>query len=66
MGLLGLRPWKPRTVGFLGIVASAMNCYMLFPAISYPAKPIKSTMAALKSFETGEEAAAAKPELKTA
>lgn len=31
MGLLELRPWKPRTVGALGIVASAMNCYLLWP-----------------------------------
>ena len=28
MGLLQLRPWKPRAVGALGIVASAINCYM--------------------------------------
>lgn len=33
MGLLQLRPWKPRTVGALGVIASAMNCYMLFPAM---------------------------------
>lgn len=33
MGLLQLRPFKPRTVGLLGVIASAMNCYMLFPAI---------------------------------
>ena len=26
MGLLELRPWKPRTVGLLGIIASIMNC----------------------------------------
>mmetsp|Transcript_19244 Transcript_19244/g.58089 ORF Transcript_19244/g.58089 Transcript_19244/m.58089 type:complete len:262 (-) Transcript_19244:773-1558(-) len=31
LGLLGLRPWKPRTVGALGVIASAINCYMLFP-----------------------------------
>jgi hypothetical protein len=36
MGLLELRPWKPRTVGMLGIVASAMNCYILYPSISRP------------------------------
>lgn len=36
-GLLQLLPLKPRTVGFLGVVASAMNCYMLLP--SYP-KPV--------------------------
>ncbi|CAL5227522.1 g10509 [Coccomyxa viridis] len=32
-GLLGLTSWKPRFVGFLGVVASAINCYMLFPAL---------------------------------
>ena len=36
VGLLQLRPWKPRTVGVIGIVASAINCYMLLPAL--PAK----------------------------
>ncbi len=38
VGLLQLRPWKPRFVGFLGTVASAINCYMLFPALPAPAK----------------------------
>ncbi|KAL6782568.1 hypothetical protein ACKKBG_A07305 [Auxenochlorella protothecoides x Auxenochlorella symbiontica] len=38
VGLLELRPWKPRTVGMLGIIASALNCYMLFPALPAPAK----------------------------
>lgn len=33
-GLLQLAPLKPRTVGLLGVVASAMNCYFLLP--SYP------------------------------
>lgn len=28
VGLLQLRPLKPRTVGFLGVIASAVNCYM--------------------------------------
>jgi hypothetical protein len=32
-GLLQLLPWKPRTVGALGVVASAMNCYLLLPAM---------------------------------
>ena len=32
-GLLNLFGWKPRTVGFLGIVASAINCYTLFPPV---------------------------------
>ncbi|KAG2500202.1 hypothetical protein HYH03_001782 [Edaphochlamys debaryana] len=36
-GLLQLLPLKPRTVGLLGVVASAMNCYLLLPA--YP-KPV--------------------------
>ena len=26
VGLLQLRPWKPRFVGFLGTVASLINC----------------------------------------
>ena len=37
VGLLQLRPWKPRFVGFLGTLASAINCYMLFPALPAPA-----------------------------
>ncbi len=32
VGLLELRAWKPRTVGALGVAASALNCYMLWPA----------------------------------
>jgi hypothetical protein len=36
MGLLELRPWKPRTVGALGIIASLMNCYMLYPSVPHP------------------------------
>ncbi|KAL4440647.1 hypothetical protein ABPG77_000356 [Micractinium sp. CCAP 211/92] len=36
MGLLELRPWKPRTVGALGIIASVMNCYMLYPSLPSP------------------------------
>ena len=62
VGLLGLRPWKPRTVGFLGVVASAMNVYMLFPAVSYPPRAPKPTMDSLK----GEDVCPAHPELKTA
>ncbi|GAB4820863.1 hypothetical protein N2152v2_007909 [Parachlorella kessleri] len=38
-GLLELRPWKPRTVGFIGVVTSVMNCYMLFPSYPAPAVP---------------------------
>lgn len=37
-GLLGLTSWKPRFVGFLGVMASAINCYMLFPALPKPAE----------------------------
>lgn len=36
MGLLELRPWKPRTVGALGVIASIMNCYMLYPSLPAP------------------------------
>jgi hypothetical protein len=36
MGLLELRPWKPRTVGALGIIASLINCYMLYPSVPQP------------------------------
>lgn len=32
-GLLQLLPWKPRTVGALGVIASAMNCYQLCPPL---------------------------------
>lgn len=41
-GLLQLLPLKPRTVGLLGVVASAMNCYLLLPA--YP-KPVAAAKA---------------------
>lgn len=37
-GLLQLRPWKPRFVGLLGLVASLMNCYLLYPAAPRPVK----------------------------
>lgn len=36
MGLLQLAPLKPRTVGILGVVTSALNCYMLFPSPPTP------------------------------
>lgn len=39
VGLLQVLPFKPRTVGLLGVVASAMNCYMLLPPYPVPAKP---------------------------
>jgi len=47
VGLLQLRPWKPRFVGFLGTVASLLNCYMLFPALPAPATAAKKTAPAL-------------------
>lgn len=63
LGLLEKLPVKPRTVGTFGIIASAINCYMMYPA--YPApdaaakpKPLPAPAAALP--------AAAKPALKTA
>ena len=37
VGLLQLRPWRPRFVGALGIAASAMTCYLLLPALAKPA-----------------------------
>jgi hypothetical protein len=39
-GLLQVLPFKPRTVGALGIIASAMNCYFLLP--SYPKLAVKT------------------------
>jgi hypothetical protein len=39
-GLLQLLPFKPRTTGLLGTVASAMNCYMLLPAYPKVAAPV--------------------------
>jgi hypothetical protein len=46
-GLLQALPFKPRTVGFLGVLASAMNCYMLLPA--YPSKPAQAGTAPAKA-----------------
>mmetsp|Transcript_7954 Transcript_7954/g.21223 ORF Transcript_7954/g.21223 Transcript_7954/m.21223 type:complete len:235 (+) Transcript_7954:101-805(+) len=37
-GLLQYLPLKPRTTGLLGVIASAMNCYMLLPAYPKQAK----------------------------
>jgi hypothetical protein len=37
VGLLQLLPWKPRTVGALGSIASAINCYFLLPP--FPKRP---------------------------
>jgi hypothetical protein len=37
IGLLQLYPFRPRTVGLLGTLASALNCYFLMPA--FPQRP---------------------------
>ena len=60
MGLLELRPWKPRTVGALGIIASAMNCYMLYPAVP------GSLLAGLLSLGGGGGGGGGKPAAKVA
>lgn len=44
-GLLQTLPLKPRTVGFLGVAASAMNCYFLMPAYPKLAAPPKAKAA---------------------
>jgi len=44
VGLLQLLPWRPRTVGALGTIASAINCYMLLPA--YPKRELKPKLVA--------------------
>lgn len=41
-GLLQVLPFKPRTVGLLGVIASAMNCYFLFPAYPKPVAKAKT------------------------
>jgi hypothetical protein len=41
-GLLQTLPLKPRTTGLLGVIASAMNCYMLLPAYPKPASKAKT------------------------
>jgi len=38
VGLLQLYPFKPRTVGLFGTVASAINCYFLLPPFPQRAK----------------------------
>jgi hypothetical protein len=32
-GLLQLRPFKPRTTATFGVIASAMNCYLIAPML---------------------------------
>jgi hypothetical protein len=46
VGLLGLRPWKPRTVGLLGVAASVLNCYMLYPSLPPPVSKTTTAKAA--------------------
>lgn len=49
-GLLQLRPMKPRTIGLIGVIASLMNCYMLYPKLPPPAlTPPKSYAEAASS-----------------
>lgn len=45
VGLLQLLPWKPRTVGLLGSIASAMNCYFLLPPFPKRAPALKPAAA---------------------
>ncbi|KAF8059207.1 lvsF [Scenedesmus sp. PABB004] len=40
LGLLQLYPFRPRTVGLFGSLASALNCYFLLPAM--PKRPAKA------------------------
>jgi hypothetical protein len=56
VGLLQLLPWKPRTVGLLGTIASAMNCYLLLPA--HPRNAAKLRAAAMGQQGGGMAAAA--------
>ena len=52
---------KPRTVGLIGVIASLMNCYMLYPKLPAPAlSPPKSYA------EAAHQQAAPKVELKKA
>ena len=53
VGLLQLRPWKPRTVGVIGIVASAINCYMLLPALPARDAPAKGKAPAVAPAAAG-------------
>lgn len=51
VGLLQLRPMKPRTVGLIGVVASLMNCYMLYPKLPVALTPPKSYAEAASSVQ---------------
>lgn len=45
-----MRPMKPRTVGLIGVIASVMNCYMLYPKLPVAAlAPPKSYAEAASS-----------------
>lgn len=44
-GLLQVVALKPRTVGLLGVIASAMNCYFLYPSYPKLAPPPKTKVA---------------------
>jgi hypothetical protein len=46
MGLLQVLPWRPRTVGLLGTIASAMNCYLLLPAHPHNAAKLRAAAGA--------------------
>ena len=59
-GLLQLRPMKPRTVGLIGVIASVMNCYMLYPKLPAPA------LAPPKSYAEAAQQQQPKMELKKA
>lgn len=64
VGLLQLLPFKPRTVGALGTIASAMNCYMLLPPL--PKRSIASKPAPAEAAAGTMASAAAKLEAKVA
>eukprot|EP00803_Ostreobium_quekettii_P009693 evm.model.scf_1727.6 EVM.evm.TU.scf_1727.6 scf_1727:30146-33515(+) len=51
VGLLQLAPIKTRTVGLIGVITSALNCYMMFPALPKPvtaARPLDAAASSLK------------------
>lgn len=48
----GAAAMKPRTVGLIGLIASVMNCYMLYPKLPAPAlTPPKSYAEAASSVQ---------------
>lgn len=65
VGLLQLYPFRPRTVGLLGTLASALNCYFLLPpfpqrAAAPAGKPAAAPAAALPAGLGGEAKLVAK------